>query len=257
MDDLIVVKIGGNAISQLKPAFFEKVKYWRHLGKKILIVHGGGPNISKLCEKMGIPAEKKNGIRVTSSEVLELTKLVLLGESQPALVEQLTAHGLPVSQLSCACSHMIVGSYLDRENYGAVGTVTHVNAMAVAGALWQRIGVMAPMCVTEEGEWLNVNADSCACSIASLLHAESLYLLTDVAGVMKDGDVIPRLGRTYCSELFAEKVITAGMQPKLNAAFTALAKGVGRVVITDDLDNPGTLIAEEEENDDAACISNI
>lgn len=61
MDDLIVVKIGGNAISQLKPAFFEKLKYWKHLGKKVLIVHGGGPNISKLCEKMGIPAEKSMG----------------------------------------------------------------------------------------------------------------------------------------------------------------------------------------------------
>ena len=73
MDDLIVVKIGGNAISQLKPAFFEKLKYWKHLGKKVLIVHGGGPNISKLCEKMGIPAEKKHGIRVTCKEVLELT----------------------------------------------------------------------------------------------------------------------------------------------------------------------------------------
>lgn len=257
MDDLIVVKIGGNAISQLKPAFFEKLKYWKHLGKKVLIVHGGGPNISKLCEKMGIPAEKKHGIRVTGKEVLELTKLVLLGESQPELVEKLTEHGLPVSPLSCACSHLLEGKYLDEAKYGSVGTVTKVNKMAIAGALWQRIGVMAPMCVTEDGKWLNVNADSCACSIASLLHAEALYLLTDVAGVMENGQVIPKLDRTYCSELFAKKVITAGMQPKLNAAFTAQAMGVSHVIITDDLDNHGTEIVKEEEDDDAACVSNV
>ena len=113
------------------------------------------------------------------------------------------------------------------------------------------------MCVTEDGKWLNVNADSCACSIASLLHAEALYLLTDVAGVMEKGQVIPKLDRTYCSELFAKKVITAGMQPKLNAAFTAQAMGVSHVIITDDLDNHGTEIVKEEEDDDAACVSNV
>lgn len=134
MDDLIVVKIGGNAISQLKPAFFEKLKYWKHLGKKVLIVHGGGPNISKLCEKMGIPAEKKHGIRVTSKEVLELTKLVLLGESQPELVEKLTEHGLPVSPLSCACSHLLEGKYLDEAKYGSVGMVTKVNSGSPTGS---------------------------------------------------------------------------------------------------------------------------
>lgn len=148
--------------------------------------------------------QKKHGIRVTSKEVLELTKLVLLGESQPELVEKLTDNGLPVSPLSCACSHLLEGKYLDEAKYGSVGMVTKVNKMAIAGALWQRIGVMAPMCVTEDGKWLNVNADSCACSIASLLHAEALYLLTDVAGVMENGQVIQsltaRIAANFCQE---------------------------------------------------------
>ena len=77
------------------------------------------------------------------------------------------------------------------------------------------------------------------------------------AGVMENGQVIPKLDRTYCSELFAKKVITAGMQPKLNAAFTAQAMGVAHVIITDDLDNHGTEIVKEEEDDDAACVSNV
>ena len=77
------------------------------------------------------------------------------------------------------------------------------------------------------------------------------------AGVMENGQVIPKLDRTYCSELFAKKVITAGMQPKLNAAFTAQAMGVSHVIITDDLDNHGTEIVKEEEDDDAACVSNV
>ena len=111
MKDLIIIKIGGQAISELTDDFFEQLAVWRTQGKKILLLHGGGPLITKLCQQLQVPVVKKAGVRVTDAQTLALTKLVLLGQAQPLLLQKLSDHQLPVVGLNAADNQMLVGKY--------------------------------------------------------------------------------------------------------------------------------------------------
>lgn len=243
--NLMIVKIGGNAINQLNSEFFEQLRSWRQAGKKILLVHGGGPQISKLAEQLHIPTQKKNGIRVTDDATLTLTKMVLLGHSQPALLTRLAEAGLPAIGLNAADQQLLTGTPINESSYGSVGNITAVNELALSKMLTGQIGVLAPLALSKNGDWLNVNADTAAADIARLLKATQLYLLTDVPGVLKDGHVISALIPQDVSDLIEENVITAGMQPKLSAAVKAVHAGVQAVRITDQLTHPGTILKME------------
>lgn len=241
MKNLIVIKIGGTAISQLDADFFARLTAWQKAGKKILIVHGGGSEITTLSQKLQLPVKKENGIRITDQPVLELTKVVLLGIAQPKLLLQLAQHQLPAIGLNAADQHLLTGQLLDFEKYGYVGQITAVNQPYLTSLLTQQIGVLAPMAL-QNSSWLNVNADSAAAAIASLLQAEELYLLTDVPGVLKANQVLPVLNAAQANRLRAAKIITTGMQPKISAAFKAADAGVKHVRITNQLSAAGTLI---------------
>lgn len=243
--NLIIVKIGGNAISQLNTEFFDQLRQWRQAGKKVLLIHGGGPQISKLAAKLGIPTRKQHGIRLTDEPTLALTKMVLLGDAQPALLMRLADAGLAAIGLNAADQQLLTGTYLDQEAYGAVGSITGVNELQLSKLLAGQIGVLAPMALTKSGRWLNVNADTAAADVARLLKASQLYLLTDVPGVLKNGKVISALIPQDVSQLIEENVITAGMQPKLSAAVKAVHAGVQAVCITDQLTHPGTTLKME------------
>ncbi len=243
--NLIIVKIGGNAISKLHKDFFEQLRQWRQAGKKVLLIHGGGPQISQLSAKMNIPTYKKNGIRVTDAETLSLTKMVLLGNTQPALLMRLANEGLAAIGLNASDQQLLTGTYVDQATYGAVGSITGVNELALSKILNSQIGVLAPLALTREGDWLNVNADTAAADVARLLKASQLYLLTDVPGVLKDGKVISAMIPQDLPQLIEEKVITDGMQPKLSAAVRAVHAGVHAVRITDQLTHPGTTLKME------------
>ena len=114
MKDLIVIKVGGNALDQLTSEFFEQLTTWRQAGKQILLVHGGGPMISKLCQKLNVPVTKTDGVRVTDEQTLALTKLVLLGQTQPLLLQKLSDHHLNVQGLNAASNYLLKGRYLDK-----------------------------------------------------------------------------------------------------------------------------------------------
>ncbi|WP_270362164.1 acetylglutamate kinase [Limosilactobacillus mucosae] len=245
MKDLIIIKIGGQAISELTDDFFEQLAVWRTQGKKILLLHGGGPLITKLCQQLQVPVVKKAGVRVTDAQTLALTKLVLLGQAQPLLLQKLSDHQLPVVGLNAADNQMLVGKYLDQSVYGEVGTVVSVNQDKLLPLLDNYIGVLAPLAMTPAGNWLNVNADQAAADVASLLGAKKLYLMTDVAGVLNQHHLIPHLTKLVSQKLVAEKIISSGMQPKIKAAFAACTAGVEQVAITNCLQNPGTIITKE------------
>lgn len=245
MKDLIIIKIGGQAISELTEDFFEQLAIWHAQGKKILLLHGGGPLITKLCQQLQVPVVKKDGVRITDMQTLALTKLVLLGQAQPLLLQKLSAHHLPVVGLNAADNQMLVGKYLDQSVYGQVGKVVSVNQSALLKLLDSYIGVLAPLAVTKNGNWLNVNADQAAADTASLLGAKKLYLMTDVAGVLNHHQLIAHLTKPISQKLIAEKIIKSGMQPKIKAAFAACAAGVEQVTITNCLKNPGTIITKE------------
>lgn len=240
--NLIIVKIGGNAISKLNSEFFEQLRQWRQAGKKVLLIHGGGPQISKLSAKLNIPTIKKDGIRLTDEPTLNLTKMVLLGNTQPALLMRLAHEGLAAIGLNASDQQLLTGQYIDEAAYGAVGNITGVNELALSKILKGQIGVLAPLALTPDGEWLNVNADTAAADVARVLKASQLYLLTDVPGVLKNGKVISAMIPQDLPHLIEEKVITDGMQPKLSAAVKAVHAGVQAVRITDQLTHPGTTL---------------
>ncbi|BDZ29950.1 acetylglutamate kinase [Lactiplantibacillus sp. WILCCON 0030] len=245
MQNLIIIKIGGQAIQQLRPSFFQQLVSWRKAGKQLLIVHGGGPMITKLTQKLQLPVHKIHGLRVTDSETLALTKLVLLGDAQPALLTQLAQHGLPVVGLNAADNQLLTGTYLNRAQLGAVGQVTKVNVAELQRQLATHIGVLAPLALTTTGQWLNVNADMAATVLAQQLQAEKLVLLTDVPGIMQHGAVMTTLSPHQAQALTQQAVITAGMRPKVQAAIQAIQAGVQQAIITDAIDQPGTAIIQE------------
>ncbi|WP_338231226.1 acetylglutamate kinase [Companilactobacillus muriivasis] len=240
MKETIVVKIGGNASDQLPATFFKQLETWWLEGKQILIIHGGGPQISQWSEKLQLPVKKINGIRVTNDETLNVTKAVLLGLVQPKLCQFIGNAGLPVIGLNASDNHLLEGKYLNQAEYGEVGQVTKINKKWLQEELQNQIGILAPLAQTHEGQWLNVNADMAAATIAIQLHAESLVLLTDVPGVLNSGKVVPQLTETVADDLFQQHIIKSGMMPKIKASFNALRNGVNQTFITNDLGRPGT-----------------
>ncbi|ALB27975.1 acetylglutamate kinase [Companilactobacillus heilongjiangensis] len=240
MKETIVVKIGGNASDQLPTTFFKQLETWWLEGKQILIIHGGGPQISQWSEKLQLPVKKINGIRVTNNETLNVTKAVLLGLVQPKLCQFIGNAGLPVIGLNASDNHLLEGKYLNQAEYGEVGQVTKINKKWLQEELQNQIGILAPLAQTHEGQWLNVNADMAAATIAIQLHAESLVLLTDVPGVLNSGKVVPKLTETVADDLFQQHIIKSGMMPKIKASFNALRNGVNQTFITNDLGRPGT-----------------
>lgn len=240
MKETVVVKIGGNASDQLPITFFKQIERWWSEGKKVLIIHGGGPQISQWSEKLQLPVKKINGIRVTNADTLNVTKAVLLGLVQPKLCQFVANAGMPVIGLNASDNHLLEGQYLNKAEYGEVGQVTKINKEWLQAELQDHIGILAPLAQTADGQWLNVNADMAAATIAIQLHAESLVLLTDVPGVLNSGKVVPMLTEADANDLFQHHIIKSGMMPKIKASFNALRNGVNQTFITNDLGRPGT-----------------
>lgn len=248
MKDFIVIKIGGNTINQLTTEFYQQLRTWLSEGKKILLVHGGGSSISKLSLQLNLPVRKLNGIRVSDEQTLDVTRMVLLGKTQPLLLQELSAQSIPAIGLNAADDNLLGGDFLDKKTYGYVGEIKTINKKLLDKLLTTHIGVIAPLAVTSTNQWLNVNADTAAADIASLLNATALYLMTDVPGVLNNGKIVPKLSREVAHNLRNKKIITNGMQPKITAAFQAFQTGVEHVSITNKLTTSGTLITQEGED---------
>lgn len=242
MQNLIVIKVGGNALTELTADFYQTLSAWRAQGKQILLVHGGGNEISRYAELLQLPIIKQDGIRVTDAETLNVTKMALMGLVQPLILQQLSAHGLPALGLNAATNGLLLGDYLDKAKFAAVGQIQAVNQAFLQNILPHFIGVLAPLAMTVQGDWLNVNGDTAAANIATLLSAERLYLLTDVEGVLKQGKLIKTLTHSEATELIEQGIITQGMQPKIAAAFSAKQGGVAQVKICGQLSVAGTQI---------------
>ncbi|EHO52501.1 acetylglutamate kinase [Lentilactobacillus kisonensis] len=240
MGQTIVIKIGGNATTHLSPAFYQQLASWHQAGKQVLIVHGGGPQISQWSSQLNLPVSKINGIRVTGLETLKVTQAVLLGLVQPNLCRHLADHKIPALSLNGAGIPIIQGAYLDKAVYGEVGKVTGVNCDYINQVLERQIGVCAPLAITKDGKVLNVNGDVAAAAVAKLLGAEKLVLLTDVPGIMVANHVVGSLTPGKAKQLVEKEIVQSGMRPKITAAFEALRSGVKEVAITNELKHSGT-----------------
>ena len=241
MVQVIIIKVGGVASENLTPTFFKQLKIWQHLGKKIILVHGGGQAISQKQVLLNLPTETKNGLRVTTSAVLEVAKDVLINEVQPKLTAALSAHGFKALGLNASCEQLLIGQQASEMELGFVGTISQVNTAYLERLLAaDYLPVIAPLALTPAGQWLNINADETAAAIASALHAEKLYLLTDVCGVLYHNQQLTHLSTTLVQRMTREGSLGGGMIPKVKSGLAALENGVKTVLITSNLADKGT-----------------
>ncbi len=241
---IVVVKYGGNAMvdDELKRAFAEDVVFLRMAGFKPVVVHGGGPQISEMLDRLGIKSEFKGGLRVTTDEAMDVVRMVLVGQVQRELVGLINQHGPFAVGLSGEDGGLFTAQrtnlVIDGEevDLGLVGEVASVRPEAVQDVIDAgRIPVISSVAPDPEGAVHNVNADTAAAALAVALGAEKLLVLTDVEGLYRDygnsDDVIGEISPESLAELMP--TLASGMVPKMAACLAALNGGVPRATVVD------------------------
>ena len=242
--EYIVIKIGGVASKQLTPEILAKLSEWQQAGQKVVIVHGGGFAINQLMEENHIPIHKVNGLRVTSQSDMTLIKEALVDIVGKNLASQLTQVGLPDYQVIDELPDLVHADFLDQETYGFVGEVKNITNQTLVTLLSQgKIPLIPSLGYSEEGDLLNINADYLARAVAISLGAKKLILMTDVKGVLENGQVLKHLNIEDVQKKIDSGVITGGMIPKSQSAVQTVESGVEQVVIGDNLTD-GTIIKE-------------
>ena len=236
---IIVVKYGGNAMinEELKEAVMGDIVLLSLIGIKVVLVHGGGPEITEMLGKVGKKTEFVNGLRVTDKEAVDIVQMVLAGKINKNLVNLLQSKGGKAIGLCGIDGHMIKAETLD-ERLGYVGEITDVNVEPILDVLEKGyIPVVATVGYDDEGNSYNINADTAAARIAGQLKCESLISMTDIAGILRDKDdpstLISEINVSDAPQLIREGVISGGMIPKINCCIEAIRRGVHKVFVID------------------------
>lgn len=244
--ETIVVKFGGNAMvdDDLQRAFAEDMVYLRHVGITPVVVHGGGPQISAMLDRLGIPSEFVGGYRVTTPEAMEVVRMVLTGQVSRRLVSLINEHGPLASAISGEDAGLFQGrrrgAMVDGElvDVGLVGDVVAVDPTAVRAELTAgRIPVVSSIAPDADvpGQSLNVNADSAAAALAVALGAAKLVVLTDVEGLYRDwpdrSSLVSVIGTRELTRMLPS--LSSGMIPKMTACLEAVEGGVAKAAIID------------------------
>ncbi|GAA0620234.1 acetylglutamate kinase [Kribbella sandramycini] len=240
----VVVKYGGNAMvdDKLKRAFAEDIVFLRYAGVRVVVVHGGGPQISDMLGRLGIDSEFRGGLRVTTPEAMDVVGMVLVGKVGRELVGLLNAHGPFAVGMSGEDAGLFTAerrtALVDGEavDIGLVGDVVDVRPEAVIDLIDAgRIPVVSTIAPDEDGLAHNVNADTAAAALASALGAEKLVVLTDVAGLYRNWpdseEIITQIDATELAALLPS--LAAGMVPKMEACLRAVESGVSRATVID------------------------
>jgi acetylglutamate kinase len=244
-----VVKYGGHAMvdNELKESFSRDVCLLRYVGIRVVVVHGGGPQINRMLERVGISSTFSGGLRVTDDETMELVEMVLGGGVNQEIVGMICQHGGRAIGLSGKDDRFMLAKKVDRVptkdehgrdilvDLGRVGEVVHVETGVVEQLTSSGfIPVIAPIGVDTEGRSLNVNADTAAGAVGGALRAAKMILMTDVEGVKTaSGELLSSLDATTAEKLIADGVITGGMIPKVRCALEAVQAGVEQVHVID------------------------
>ncbi|MBP5254520.1 MAG: acetylglutamate kinase [Lachnospiraceae bacterium] len=236
---IIVIKYGGNAMvsEELRRQVMEDMVLLRMVGVRVVLVHGGGPEITETMKKLGKESVFIDGLRVTDQETVDIVQMVLAGKINKTLVNLLQVHGGRAIGLSGMDGGLIRAEMKD-ERLGFVGAVTKVNPTPILDLLEKGyIPVVSTLGCDKKGNVYNVNGDTAAAYIAGALGAERLIMMTDIDGVLKDREdpstLISRLSVSEAESLLEEGVITGGMIPKIQCCLTAIAHGVRKVIIMD------------------------
>ena len=241
---VVVVKYGGNAMlnEDLKKAVMEDIVLLNTIGIQVVLVHGGGPEINHMLERVGKESKFVNGLRYTDAETMEIVQMVLTGKLNKDIVGILLQQGGKAVGLSGVDSGLLRAKKIDKDgaDLGFVGDVTEVNPEIVRSLLDQGfIPVISTVALGEQGDdaRYNINADTAAAKIAIALGAEKFVQLTNVPGVLRDinnpDSLIKRIAREAIPSMIATGVISSGMIPKIECCLTALKGGVPRTHIID------------------------
>lgn len=246
--ETIVIKYGGHAMKDetLKASFARSVTLLKLVGIHPVVVHGGGPQIGNMLEKLNIRSEFREGLRVTDDATMNVVEMVLAGSVNKEIVNQINRAGARAVGLSGKDGMLLHAEkkpmVVSRENLppeiidlGNVGRVTQVETSLVHSLISDGfIPVIAPVGVDADGRTYNINADSVAGAVAGALRARRLVLLTDVAGVLdRDGQLIRSIRARDTARLFEDGTVSGGMIPKLTCCIEALEQGVEKVMIVD------------------------
>ena len=247
-DSIIVIKYGGHAMKDTKSikSFCEDIALLKQSGLKPVIVHGGGPQIGNMLEKLGIETKFESGMRITDDKTLEIVEMVLCGGINKEIASNINNCGCKAVGLSGKDASMIIakkhdGKIKDESNIekivdlGFVGIPEKINTDIIEILTSNDfIPVIAPLGISEDGKTFNINADTVAGSIAHSLNAKRLLVLTDVEGVKDNqNNVIEELTKDEALKLIADETIDGGMIPKINTCIDAVEKGVSAAVIVD------------------------
>ncbi len=237
--EVIVVKYGGNAMinEHLKEQVMEDIALLWLIGVKVVLVHGGGPEINEMMDKLGKKPEFVDGLRVTDKETVDIVQMVLAGKVNKSLVTLLQMKGGHAVGLS-GIDGGLIEAEIKNEKLGYVGKITKIRPQPITDLLEKHyIPVISTVAGDHQGNVYNINGDTAAAYIAGALGAERLLMMTDIAGILRDKDdpssLIPELTVSEAKNLYAEGVISGGMIPKVDCCITALEKGVKNVTILD------------------------
>ena len=235
----VVVKYGGNAMvnPDLKQQVMDDIVLLWLIGVKVVLVHGGGPEISSMMDRLGKKSEFVDGLRVTDKETVDIVQMVLAGKVNKTLVTLLEKRGGKAIGL-CGMDGKLIQARIKDPRLGFVGEVTSINKDPVIDILEKGyIPVISTLGCDDEGNAFNVNADTAAAHIAGALGAERFILMTDIAGILKDKDdpstLIPEITIAQAKTLKDDGIISSGMIPKVQCCLTAIEAGVKNVVIMD------------------------
>ncbi len=236
---IVVVKYGGNAMinETLKQQVMEDIVLLWHVGVKIVLVHGGGPEINDMMKRLGKKAEFVDGLRVTDKETVDIVEMILAGKVNKSLVNLLQMHGGNAVGLSGVDGRLIECTIKD-ERLGYVGEVAQVNEKPILDLLEKGyIPVVSTIGCDAQGNAYNINGDTAAACIAGALNTETFILMTDVPGILRDKDdektLIPAVTIAETAKLKEEGIIAGGMLPKVKCCEDAISHGVKNVIIMD------------------------
>lgn len=236
---IVVVKYGGNAMvsDELKQQVMEDIALLWLIGVKVVLVHGGGPEISQTMKRLGKEAVFVDGLRVTDKETVDIVQMVLAGKINKTLVNLIQMKGGHAVGLS-GIDGGIIEATMKNQALGYVGQITKVRTQPITDLLEKNyIPVISTVASDRQGNVYNINGDTAAAFIAGALGAERLIMMTDIAGILKDRNdpstLIPRITVREARALYDSGIISGGMIPKVDCCIEALERGVNNVVIMD------------------------
>lgn len=240
-DKVVVIKYGGNAMtnSELKEAVMSDIVLLNMVGIRVVLVHGGGPEINSMLGRLNIESKFIGGLRYTDEETIEVVQMVLAGKVNKELVAALQLHGGRALGLCGIDGQMILAEKKQSDvDLGFVGEIKKVQTKPIIDALNNGyVPIISTIGVGEDGRTFNINADTAAARIASCLRAENLILMTDIAGLLEDKNdektLIPKVNVSDVPHLKNQGIISGGMIPKIDCCVEAVRRGVKRTSIID------------------------